>query len=91
MLQALMMATVLWITPVPSGVQVDPGLCQPSQRVEVYWGDRWWNAIVTGLPTKDGRCPISYENYDASWDEAVPASRIRLRSAPVAGQSLSGG
>ena len=63
----------------PPPPPVSPALCRVSMRVEVFWNDRWYPAIVTGEPVK-GLCPITYEGYDSSWDERVPSTRIRPRA-----------
>lgn len=63
---------------------VSPALCRPGSEVEVHWGARWWPAHVTAGVNASGRCPITYDGYDRSWDEAVSAERVRPRPGVVA-------
>jgi hypothetical protein len=46
-----------------------------NQKVEVEWKGKWYKATV--LEVKDNGYRIHYEGYASSWDETVPATRIR--------------
>lgn len=47
----------------------------PNQKVEVNWKGRWYKATI--LQTVKNDYKIYYDGYAASYDEVVPASRIR--------------
>lgn len=67
------------------GPQMSSQLCRRNAAVEVLYDGRWWPATVNADGPVEGRCPIHYLGYGASWDEAVPAER--LRAAPASGKS----
>lgn len=72
-----------WATPSP---QVSAQLCRRNAAVEVLYDGRWWPATVNADGPVDGRCPIHYLGYEASWDEAAPAERLRP-APPAAGKA----
>jgi hypothetical protein len=43
--------------------------------IEVEWGGKWWAAEI--LRVSGSQSLIHYTGWDSSWDEWVPASRIR--------------
>lgn len=47
-----------------------------GDKVRVAWSGGWYDATVLALG--DGKYRIHYDGWDASWDEWVDASRIRL-------------
>ncbi len=49
---------------------------QAGQRVQVFWGKKWWPATVL-RPTGKGYYLIHYDGYASSCDEVVGPSRIR--------------
>ncbi|WP_207428806.1 hypothetical protein [Pedobacter sp. SYSU D00535] len=49
---------------------------EPKQLVEVEWKGKWYKARI--LEVQGNHYKIHYEGYAASWDETVPASRIRI-------------
>jgi hypothetical protein len=53
-------------TPAPTGAKA---------AVEVEWGGSWWAAEI--LRVSGGLTQIHYTGWDSSWDEWVPAGRIR--------------
>lgn len=68
-----------WAVP---GPQLSAQLCRRNAAVEVLYDGRWWPATVNADGPVEGRCPIHYLGYGASWDEAAPADR--MRPAPLA-------
>jgi hypothetical protein len=52
-----------------------PGPWQVGDFGEVQWKDAWYRAEV--LATKPDAWKVRYVGYDASWDEWVPAARMR--------------
>ena len=46
-----------------------------KQNVEVLWKGRWYKATI--LEVKNSSYKIHYDGYASSWDETVPAARIR--------------
>lgn len=51
-----------------------------GQQVEVESEGEWWKATV--IESRAGLQKVTYEGFDASWDEWVPASRIREPGKP---------
>lgn len=47
-----------------------------GDKVRVAWTGGWYDATVLALG--DGRYRVHYDGWDASWDEWVDASRMRL-------------
>lgn len=67
-----------WVT--AERVKAGPGLGEgpkPAERVSVEWQGTWYDAVVTGHEGK--RTCIHYVGWAASWDECVPAARLRAR------------
>jgi hypothetical protein len=64
-----------WVT--PERVRpFRPTLRRVGQRVEVEWDGDWFlGRIIEVRP--DGLHKVTYDGYDASWDEWVPSSRMR--------------
>ncbi|MEM6731772.1 MAG: hypothetical protein AAF658_09455, partial [Myxococcota bacterium] len=59
-----------------------PALCQRGEQVLIDWlGTHWYAAKVRAAIDTDGRCPVHYVDYDASWDESVPLERVRPSGA----------
>jgi hypothetical protein len=55
-----------------TGGPASPGV---GDRVQVLWGNRWWQAEIVRV--KDGKYLIHYAGWDASNDEWVGRERIR--------------
>ena len=51
-------------------------LCRPNARVKVLWEGEWYPAKVKSAMLADGRCPIHYDGYGSSDDEAVTPDRL---------------
>ncbi|RTQ49977.1 hypothetical protein EJV47_10045 [Hymenobacter gummosus] len=51
-----------------------------NQQVEVLWKERWYKATILSASAKTYK--VHYDGYGSSWDETVPASRIRPLSSP---------
>jgi|GEM_PF-2608005 len=45
--------------------------------VQILWGGQWWNGRV--LERRGDRYYITYDGYDASWNEWVGPDRVRSR------------
>jgi hypothetical protein len=43
--------------------------------VQVEWYGAWWAAEI--LAVQKGKVRVHYQNWDSSWDELVPLSRVR--------------
>jgi len=51
-----------------------------GQRLETYWGSKWWDAhVVEVLP--DGSVKVHYEGWSDNFDETVPRDRLRVADA----------
>jgi hypothetical protein len=60
----------------PRGILRGPAAPAPAgAKIEVEWGGSWWAAEV--LRVNGGLTLIHYTGWDSSWDEWVPAARIR--------------
>jgi hypothetical protein len=59
----------------PQGLLPAPVPAAARGAVEVYWGNKWWPAEV--VQVNGGLTRIHYTGWDSSWDEWVPANRIR--------------
>lgn len=46
-----------------------------GDKVDVEWNKEWWQGQV--LIAKDGQYKVHYVGWASSWDETVPASRLR--------------
>lgn len=71
-----------WVTPYrlraagSSGFASGSGLCMPGWPVRIEWQGQWWAGHVLQGPAGDGTCYISYDGYDANWDEWVTPDRL---------------
>jgi len=62
--------------------------CSNDQGIEVLWNGSWYAAsFASDAPNDQGQCMITYDGYDASWDEWVGPDRVR----PAAGLCTAGG
>ena len=50
-----------------------------GDNVQVSWGGDWYPAKIIGI--KDDQYKISYDGYDAGWDEWVGVARIKKRQS----------
>lgn len=57
----------------------DVRVLHAGMKVLVLWQQTWWPAHVVGL--EPGRARITYDGYDASYDESVEAARITIPPA----------
>lgn len=82
-------AALLWLA-AGAAEAASQAACTPGAKVQVKWQGRWYDATVKGRPDAGGRCPIGYDGYAASWDEAVTADRMQTRGggAPASTQSV---
>jgi Caspase domain len=48
-----------------------------KEQVQVEWGAKWWPATV--VEARHGLHLITYDGWDSSWDEWVPARRIKAK------------
>jgi hypothetical protein len=46
-----------------------------GERVQVYWGDRWWNAKI--VKKRGDMYYVNYEGYGRNWNEWVGMDRVR--------------
>lgn len=60
--------------------------CQPGAAVEIAWNGTWWPGKVKQGPDESGRCYVSYDNYDSTWDAWMKPSDLR---SPQGAQSQS--
>lgn len=67
---------VLAQTP-PSGASSEQ-LCIAGGAVSVLFPGEWYPAKVLDGPDGSNTCLVSYDGYDASWDEWVDAGRLRV-------------
>jgi hypothetical protein len=72
----------------PQGGPPAPAPAGAQAAIEVEWHGTWYAAEV--LRVSGGSTLIHYTGYDSSWDEWVPAGRIRpagtVRAAPLRNQ-----
>jgi hypothetical protein len=63
-------------------------ICRVGSAVEIKWSGHWWPGRVKQSDA-DGRCFVSYDNYDSSWDAWVTPDVLRApgsgTQAPVRG------
>jgi hypothetical protein len=51
-----------------------------GQRLETYWGSKWWDAhVIEVLP--DGNVKVHYEGWSDNFNETVPRDRLRLNDS----------
>jgi hypothetical protein len=74
--------------PAPAVPQQLPMAADPIafKQIEVQWGQTWWPAEV--LRVNGALTLIHYTGWDSSWDEWVPAGRIRPAGTVSAPQQL---
>jgi TPR repeat protein len=58
--------------------------CKAGGKVDIEWKGKWYPGTMRAGPDTDGRCPIAYDGYDASWNESVPMARLRAPTPPPA-------
>jgi len=51
-----------------------------GDAVDVEWKGSWWKATILTVES-DANYKIHYVGWSASWDEVVPAHRVRARSS----------
>lgn len=51
--------------------------CPVGQTMEIQWGDRWWDGSVLEGPNAQGQCFVTYDGWEASWNEWVAPTRLR--------------
>jgi hypothetical protein len=52
-----------------------------GSKVEIKWGSGWYKGSI--IDTKSDKYKVSYDGYNASWDEWVKADRLRTPGAVV--------
>lgn len=57
--------------PVPVG-------CRVGAELEIMWNGDWWAGTVLEGPDANGQCFVTYEGWDASWNEWVAVDRMRV-------------
>ncbi|MCC6742088.1 MAG: hypothetical protein IT452_23910 [Planctomycetia bacterium] len=71
-------ATVLLLLSVAATAQdAIPGY-KAGDKVEVFWGDKWWPATV--LKAEEKRWFIHYDGFADSWDSWFTAEKMRARA-----------
>lgn len=51
--------------------------CIVGVPLEIEWNDRWWDGVVLEGPNAQGRCLVTYDGWEASWNEWVTVDRLR--------------
>ncbi|WP_461428030.1 MBT domain-containing protein [Gymnodinialimonas sp.] len=51
--------------------------CPVGAVLEIQWNDSWWDGAVLEGPNAAGECLVTYEGWDASWNEWVAPARLR--------------
>lgn len=69
-----------WVTPdrlrLVGGALQSAQVCSPGRSVRIEWRGQWYDGWVLEGPQSDGRCYITYDGYDSSWDEWVTPDRL---------------
>lgn len=52
-----------------------------GDAVQIEWKSKWYNGKI--LEVKGDQYLISYDGYDASWNETVGSERLKADSAPI--------
>jgi hypothetical protein len=52
--------------------------CPVGETREIHWGSQWWAGSILEGPNTQGQCFVTYEGWDATWNEWVPTDRIRI-------------
>ena len=68
-------ACALALTGVPAAAE-----CRRGDAIEVFWQGDWYKARA--LRFRDGRCKVTYDGYESSWDEWVGPQRYRFHVGP---------
>lgn len=71
--------------PQPRGGSVQAGAATGNPKasytkgelVEIHWGSKWWEGSIVAVQGKDSYL-ISYDGWNASWNEVVGPERLRL-------------
>ncbi len=58
---------------------------------QIFWQSSWYAGQVTKGPDSEGRCYVTYDGYDSSWDEWVTSDRLRQASAGASKAACPGG
>lgn len=70
-----------WVTPeriaavevaAPAGAS-----CPVGATLEIQWNNGWWDGSVLEGPNGAGECYVTYEGWDATWNEWVAPDRLR--------------
>ncbi|MEX3014404.1 hypothetical protein [Gymnodinialimonas hymeniacidonis] len=51
--------------------------CPVGQTLEIEWNDTWWDGSVLEGPDAQGHCLVTYDGWDATWNEWVSTDRLR--------------
>ncbi len=51
--------------------------CPIGASLEIQWNGDWWDGSVLEGPDAQGHCFVTYEGWDASWNEWVAPDRLR--------------
>ncbi|HEX4794140.1 MAG TPA: DUF3239 domain-containing protein [Humisphaera sp.] len=62
-------------TTLPAGEPPTSGDFKAGQSVQIYWGSSWFAGTI--LRVEPGGFRVHYEGWSASFDETVPADRLR--------------
>ncbi|OAN72858.1 hypothetical protein A8B78_19315 [Jannaschia sp. EhC01] len=58
-------------------VEVVATECPVGIPLEIQWNNSWWSGVVLEGPNAQGQCFVTYEGWDASWNEWVTVDRLR--------------
>jgi len=64
----------------PNGDPPEAAAWKVGDAVDVEWKRQWWKATILSVEG-EGKYKIHYVGWSSSWDETVPASRVRARTA----------
>lgn len=51
--------------------------CPVGQSLEIEWNGSLWDGAVLDGPNAQGQCFVTYDGWDASWNEWVTTDRLR--------------
>ena len=72
-----------WVGRDRMSLPAPPVSCPVGAALEIEWNGAYWAGSVLQGPNAEGQCYVSYDGYDASWDEWVAPSRLRMAAAVV--------
>lgn len=56
--------------------------CRADHPVMIQWKDSWYPGRLLKGPDPQGRCYVTYDGYDSSWNEWAGQMRLREKGVP---------